>query len=85
MIDTNKEIHWTTKINLLQVLQCDRENREQLKYVGNVISDQSHATKLLAKPQGVFRYSTAWDFQILAPLVVDNFELPVICFSEIDK
>ena len=47
-------------------LQCDRENREHLKYVRNVISDQSHARNLLAKPQTVFRYSekpvTAWDF-----------------------
>ena len=46
-------------ILVVTVLQCDREKREQLKYVGNVISDQSHATKLQAKPQSVFRFSTA--------------------------
>ena len=70
-------------------LQCDRENREHLKYVRSVISDQSHPTNLLAKPQSVFRYSAkpvaAWDFQNLAPLVVDSFKLPAICFSETDK
>ena len=38
-----------------QVLQCHLENREQLKYVRIVISDQSHARNLLAKPQTVFR------------------------------
>ena len=68
------------------VLQCYRENPEPLKYVKNVISDQSHAKTLLAKPQSVFRYSAntvaAWDFQ---NLVVNNFKLSAICFSEIDK
>ena len=74
------------------VFQCDRKKCEHLKYVRSVmysISDQSHATNLLAKPQSVFRYSAkpvaAWDFQNLAPLVVDSFKLPAICFSETDK
>ena len=40
-----------------QWLQCDQENREHLNYGSNIISDQTHATNLLAKPQSVFRYS----------------------------
>ena len=46
------EWKWT---HLFLQLQC---NREQLRYFRNAISDQSHATNLLAKPQSFLRYST---------------------------